>query len=355
MARRDLYAVLGVARNASNDEVKKAYRNLARRYHPDRNDGDEHAAERFREIAEAYETISNPDLRSRYDRLGPLYRPDGRPPTPDEVSDWVTDTIGGMFRKRRPEQGEDLRYSLTVDLEDVAVGGEREIEVRRQATCAPCTGHGADPSGGRTTCNACDGSGKSTSRRVFRTQCPHCDGAGMVTIKKCASCAGAGRVEQMESLKVRIPKGVATGQKLKLRGKGNDPRAAGETGDLYVIINVNEHSLFQRRGSDLFCTVPIAFTQAALGAEIEVPTLDGKTKIRVNAGTESGKILRLAGRGLPTMKGNRKGDLHLVLNVETPQKLNDDQRKALDDLDKTLGTEAHPQRSAFIENMRKRS
>ena len=152
-----------------------------------------------------------------------------------------------------------------------------------------------------------------------------------------------------------MPKGVATGQKLKLRGKGNDPRAAGETGDLFVIVNVNEHSLFQRRGSDLFCTVPIAFTQAALGAEIDVPTLDGKTKIRLNAGTESGKILRLAGRGLPTMKGNRKGDLHLELQVETPQKLTEDQRNALADLDKTLGTEVHPQRRAFIENMRKRS
>ena len=355
MARRDLYSVLGVARNASGDEVKKAYRNLARRYHPDRNDGDEHAAERFREIAEAYETLSNPDLRSRYDRLGPLYRPDGRPPTPDEVSDWVSDTIGGMFRKRRPEQGEDLRYSLTVDLEDVSSGGEREIEVRRQVTCATCSGNGADPKGGRTVCTSCDGTGKSSSRRVFRTQCPHCNGTGMITIKKCGSCNGAGRAEQIEALKVRIPKGVATGQKLKLRAKGNDPRAAGETGDLYVIINVNEHPLFQRRGSDLFCTVPIAFTQAALGAEVDVPTLDGKTTIRVNAGTSSGKILRLAGRGLPTMKGNRKGDLHLELSIETPQKLNEKQRKALQALEKTLGTETHPQRTIFVDNMRNRS
>ncbi len=355
MARRDLYSVLGVARNATGDEVKKAYRNLARRYHPDRNDGDEMAAERFREIAEAYETLSNPDLRARYDRLGPLYRPDGRPPTPDEVSDWVTDTIGGMFRKRRPEQGEDLRYSLTVSLEDVATGGEREIEVRRQVTCSACAGQGADPKGGRTICTACDGSGKSSSRRVFRTQCPHCDGSGMLTIKKCDQCNGIGRLEQQESLKVRIPKGVATGQKLKLRAKGNDARAAGESGDLYVIINVKEHTLFQRRGSDLFCTVPIQFTQAALGTEVEVPTLDGKTKIRVNAGTASGKVLRLAGRGLPTMKGSKRGDLHLEIEVETPQNLTKEQRTALQELEKTLGRSTHPQQNSFIENMRNRS
>jgi len=177
----------------------------------------------------------------------------------------------------------------------------------------------------------------------------------MLTIKKCGVCTGSGRLEQLESLKVRIPKGVATGQKLKLRAKGNDPRSTGETGDLFVIINVNEHTLFQRRGSDLFCTVPIGFTQAALGAEVDVPTLDGKTTIRVNPGTSSGKILRLAGRGLPTMKGNRRGDLHLELSIETPQKLNDEQRKALQKLEKTLGSKTHPQRSVFVDNMRNRS
>jgi len=347
--------VLGVARSASGEEVKKAYRNLARRYHPDRNDGDEEAAHRFREIAEAYETLSNPDLRARYDRLGPLYRPDGRPPSPDEVSDWVSDTIGGMFRKRRPEQGEDLRYTLTVDLEDVAAGGTRDIEVRRQTTCIHCSGHGAEPKGGRTPCNACDGSGKSSGRRLFRSQCPHCNGSGMITVKKCGTCGGAGRNEEVEALKVRIPKGVATGQKLKLRSKGNDPRAGGETGDLFVIINVTEHSLFQRRGSDLFCTVPIRFTQAALGAELDVPTLDGKTTIRVVAGTPSGKVLRLAGRGLPTMKGNRRGDLHLELEIETPQDLSEEHRKTLQEFDKSFGSEVHPQRRAFVENMKDRS
>jgi molecular chaperone DnaJ len=355
LARRDLYATLGVTRGSSADEIKKAYRSLARRYHPDRNDGDEEAADRFRDIAEAYETLSNPELRSRYDRLGPLYRPDGRPPSPDEVSDWVSDTIGSVFRKRRPEQGEDLRYTLSIDLEAVATGGERTIEVRRQKVCTTCRGSGADPKGGEKTCDHCSGSGKVGARRLLRSKCPHCTGTGKIVIRKCPPCAGAGRAELIETLKVRIPKGVATGQKLKLREKGNDPRTPGETGDLYVIISVNEHALFKRRGTDLYCEIPITYTQAILGSDLTVPTIDGKTTIRVPPGTESGKVLRLVGRGLPTMKGGRKGDMHLELRIEVPQTVSPKQRKAIESLDKLLGNESHPLRSAFIENMRKRT
>ena len=354
MARRDLYAILGVSRSANADEVKKAYRNLARRYPPDRNAGDEDAADRFREIAEAYETLSQPELRARYDRLGPLYRPDGRPPSPDEVTDWVTDTLGGMFRKRKPDQGEDLRYTLSIDLEDVAAGGERSIEVKRQSHCGTCNGSGA-AKGGRQTCTACNGTGKVGGRRLFRTQCPHCNGEGEITVKKCETCGGSGRVEQTESLKVRIPKGVATGQKLKLRGKGNDAKVRGEAGDLYVIINVNEHKLFQRRGSDLFCSIPVRLSDLALGTALDVPTIAGKATIKVVPGTESGKVLRLAGRGLPTMKGNRSGDLHVTLDIETPATLSDAQRKALEQLNKTLDASAYPKRAAFIAKMDKRS
>jgi molecular chaperone DnaJ len=355
VARRDLYAILGVSRSADATAVKKAYRNLARRYHPDRNAGDENAAERFREIAEAYETLSDTEKRGRYDRLGPLYRPDGRPPSPDEVTDWVTDTIGSIFRKRRPDQGEDLRYTLNIDLEDVAKGGERTIEVRRQCTCKRCAGFGAEPSGGQKTCTNCDGSGRSGGRRLFRGQCPHCDGTGQVTVNKCTDCKGAGRSDQNETLRVRIPKGVATGQKLKLKAKGNDARTPGQTGDLFVIINVSEHPLFQRRGSDLFCSVPIRFCDAALGAAVDIPTIDGKTSIKVPAGTDSGRTLRLAGRGLPTMGAARAGDLHLCLEVETPTKLSPVQTKALKTLTKTLGDEAYPRRAAFAEAMRNRS
>ena len=354
MARRDLYAILGVSRGAEPDEVKRAYRNLARRYHPDRNQGDEEAARRFREIAEAYETLSNPDLRARYDKLGPLYRPDGRPPTPDEVTDWVTDTLGGMFRKRRPDQGEDLRYTLSVDLESVATGGERTIEIRRSATCRTCSGSGAEPDGGLQVCDACKGTGRASGRRLFKTECPHCNGTGTITVKACRTCEGSGRVESFEKLSVRIPKGVATGQKLKLRGKGNDAKMGGETGDLFVIITVVEHPLFQRRGSDLHCVVPIRFSKAALGGTLEVPTLTGTATIKVPPGTESGKLLRLAGRGLPTMKGGRKGDLHIELEVEIPSQLSKPQKEALEALDAVLDEGSHPRRAAFIETMRNR-
>jgi molecular chaperone DnaJ len=355
VARRDLYAVLGVARSASPEEIKKAYRNLARRFHPDRNADNDEAANRFREIAEAYETLSNPDLRSRYDRLGPLYRPDGRPPSPEEVTDWVTDTIGGMFRKRKPDQGEDLRYTLNIELEDVARGDERDIEVRRQCTCRACGGTGADPKVGQSICPHCDGTGRSGGRRLFKTPCPHCNGTGKITIKKCDECAGIGRLEITETLKVRIPKGVATGQKLKLRAKGNDARTPGETGDLYVIINVIEHPLFQRRGSDLLCSVPITIADAALGSAVDVPTLTGKTAIKVPPGTETGKVLRLAGRGLPTVKGGRSGDLHIELEIETPLVQTDSQKKALNSLADSLGDQAYPKRSAFVETMKERS
>jgi molecular chaperone DnaJ len=354
VARRDLYAILGVSRSAGQDDIKKAYRNLARRYHPDRNADDEEAADRFREIAEAYETLSQPELRARYDRLGPLYRPDGRPPSPDEVTDWVTDTIGGMFRKRKPDQGEDLRYTLSIALEDVATGGDRNIEVKRQCHCASCAGSGAAKNG-RQPCAHCEGTGRAGGRRLFRTQCPHCNGEGQVTVKKCEICSGSGRTEHTESLKVRIPKGVSTGQKLKLRAKGNDAKVRGETGDLYVIINVTEHDLFQRRGSDLFCTVPVRLSDMALGTALDVPTITGKATIKVAPGSESGKVLRLAGRGLPTMKGNRTGDLHITLDVETPSTLSDKQRAALEQLNKALDSSAYPKRAAFIANMDNRS
>ena len=236
----------------------------------------------------------------------------------------------------------------------MATGGDRSIEVRRQATCTGCKGNGADPVRGRQDCTECEGTGKAVGRRLFRSQCPHCNGVGQVIVKKCADCTGLGRTESVETLNVRIPKGVATGQKLKLRGKGNDARSGGESGDLFVIINVAEHALFQRRGSDLHCVVPIRFSSAALGANIAVPTLGKQSTIKVPPGTESGRVLRLSGRGLPTMKGGRTGDLHFELQVETPTSLTQAQRKAVEALDGALDNNAHPRHAAFVENMKER-
>ncbi len=356
MARRDYYAVLGVQRNADPDDIKKSFRALAMRYHPDRNPDDVDAAVRFREIVEAWEVLGNPEERFRYDRLGPFYRPDGKPPTPDDVSAVVSDALASIFRRRPPpEKGEDLRYTLEVTLEEAANGTERTVEIRRQARCRQCTGTGAEPDGGTRVCDDCGGSGRSSRGRLLRTDCHRCSGLGYVVVKKCGQCDGQGRVDSLDSLKVRVPAGVATGQKLKLRERGNVPRRGdGKHGDLYVLIEVAEHALFRRRGADLFCEVPITLTEAALGAELEVPTLTGTTTIRVPAGTPSGQVLRLAGRGLPAMSGRsrgRKGDLHYRVMVEVPTSVSPTERKLLDQLGATLRTDAYPQRKAYAEHL----
>jgi molecular chaperone DnaJ len=354
VARRDLYAILGVRRDASAEDVKKAYRSLARQVHPDRNPEDPVAESRFREISEAYETLSDAGQRQRYDRLGPLYRPDGRPPTPDELTEYISDTLTGIFRKRRPERGEDLRYNLRIPLEVVATGDNRVIEIRRQTDCRPCKGQGADPNGGTRPCDRCNGTGKAPNRRLFRSACPHCDGQGNIIVKKCSDCGGRGIVEITEKLKVRIPKGVATGQKLKLRGKGNTPKSGAASGDVYVIISVDDHTLFRRRGADLHCTVPVSFGEAALGADVPVPTIDGQTTIRIPPGAPSGKVFRLAGRGLPTLEGGRTGDLHLQIEVEIPANLNEAQRAVIASVDEGVGLDYHPQRRAFAKALRDR-
>lgn len=359
MPRADYYRVLGVARDASPDEIKKAFRALALKYHPDRNPGDAEAERRFREAAEAWDVLGDPEKRSRYDRLGPLYTDSGRPPTPDELNEVLRDALGGLFRRRRADgPGEDLRYTFTISLEDAARGVERTLTVGRMVRCAPCDGTGDHPEG-RERCAACNGTGKSAHRRLFRTECPVCDGRGYKPTRRCERCNGEKRHPVEETLKVKVPPGVATGMKLKLRAKGNDPiPVAGVTpgapGDLYVIVSVEDHPLFRRRGADLLCDVPITFAEATLGGDVVVPTLDGTTTLRVPPGTPSGKAFRLAGRGLPTLDGGGRGDLHVRMTVEIPEKLPDDARQALLAFAERAGDRAHPLRAAFHERMRAR-
>lgn len=349
MARRDYYNTLGVKKTASQDELKRAYRALALKYHPDRNPEDVDAQRRFQEIAEAWEVLGDPQARATYDRLGPFFKANGQPPTPDELGEYLTDTIGGWFGKRGDNApGEDIRYTLTVELEEVLTGVEKEVQVPRQCTCTRCGGEGADPDEGRRDCEPCEGTGKATGRRFLRQTCARCDGRGWVTIKKCTRCDGEGRHGSEDALKVKVPAGVATGQKLKVRGKGNDGHGDGTPGDLYVIVNVAEHELFQRRGPDLLCELPITFIEAALGAQVLIPTLSGSMKIRIPPGTSSGKILRLSGEGLPVPKQrDKRGDLHMQVGVEIPDALNADQRAALEEFDRRTGPEAHPRRAAF--------
>lgn len=358
MARRDYYAVLGVRKNASTEEIRKAFRQLALKYHPDRNQADPDAEARFREVAEAWDVLGDPEKRERYDRMGPLYTPSGRPPSPDELNEMLRDALAGIFRRRRPDgPGDDLRYTFTITLEDAARGMERPLTVARMVRCKECDGAG-DAREGRVSCATCGGSGRSPTRRLFRTDCAACDGKGYQPAQRCPRCLGERRVMVEETLKLKVPAGVATGQKLKLKGKGNDAPPVpgtngGPPGDLYVVVNVDDHPLFRRRGPDLLAEVPITFAEAALGADLPVPTLDGSTTIRVPAGTPSGKSFRLPGRGLPDLEGGGKGDLHIKVTIEVPAQLPDDARAALQSFaDRAAG--AHPRRAGYAEAMRGR-
>ena len=346
MSRRDYYEVLGVRRDASPDELKKAFRGLALRFHPDRNPGDPQAEARFREVAEAWQVLSDPEQRQRYDRLGPLFRPDGKPLTPEDVNAFVAEAVSGLFRKKgRGERGEDLRYALTVSLEEVASGVSRTLRVARRERCGRCDGDGADPDGGRQPCPACDGSGKSPTRRLFRQDCPRCDGRGSLRVKACTRCEGAGAIDLVEDLTIKVPAGVASGQKLKVRAKGNSGRDRGEPGDLFILVTVAEHPLFKRRGADLLLDAPLTFPEAALGADLEVPTVVGLTTIRIPPGTPTGKVFRLPGRGLAPPEGGPPGDLHVRVIVEVPTALDAEARAALARL--RLPAEAHPARVAW--------
>lgn len=354
MAHRDFYNVLGVPRDASQDQVKRAYRQLARRWHPDRNPGNDEVVQRFKDITTAYTCLSDPDKRARYDRLGPLYTDDGRPPRPDEVNEVVGTVLGNLFRRRKAPPGDDLRYTLSLSLEEVASTGSRQIVVPRRITCRLCGGDGADGDAGRSRCEVCGGSGRSRGPRIFRTTCYHCDGSGHVVSVPCRRCGGDGRTVHEESLRVKIPAGVATGQKLKLAGKGDESRGDAAPGDLYVIINISEHSLFRRRADDLLVDLPLTFAELALGGDVEVPTLEGSTIIRVPPGTSPGKVFRLPGRGLPRVRRSGRGDLHFQVILEVPSGLSEAQRRVLRDWSASLPEDAHTARAAFDSQLRDR-
>lgn len=343
---RDFYNVLGIPRSANQDDVKKAYRALARRWHPDKNPGDDEAAQRFRDITEAYRTLSDVEKRRRYDRLGPLYREDGRPPRPEDVNQVVTSFFGGLFNRRSNERGDDLRYTVSLTLEEVASGLDKGIVVPRQVRCRDCGGLGVLPDS-RVDCEVCGGTGKARGTRFFRSSCYHCGGRGFTDASACSSCGGEGRVRIEDPLTVKVPPGVAAGQKLKLAGKGDESRGDGPNGDLFVVVSVAEHALFRRRGEDLLVDLPLRFDELILGADVKVPTLEGSTTIRIPAGTEPGKVLRLAGRGLPRVGRSGRGDLHLQVELEIPAGVDALQRRAIEALVASLPDQAHPRRAAF--------
>ena len=346
MVKRDYYELLNVDRNATEAEIKKAYRQLALKYHPDRNREDPDAEEKFKEASEAYEVLSDPQRRSLYDAYGHRglegagFR--GFTDVDDvfaSMGDIFEELFGGMgfdfgFGGHAVRRGADLRHDLSISFMDAARGTEREISVTRQVRCDSCEGSGSEHGAARTPCKACGGVGHITQRQgffVLQSTCPHCRGEGSVIERHCEDCRGRGRVRKTSKLKVKAPAGIEDGMSLVLRGQGEPGGNNGPPGDLYVIVSVMPHEFFTRRGDELLCTVPISFPQAALGAQIMVPSLDSEDiKVQVPAGTESGDELRLGGKGLPNVhRRGKRGDYVVRFVVKTPKRLSKRQREIL--------------------------
>jgi molecular chaperone DnaJ len=364
--KRDYYEVLGVSRTCTPQELKSAFRKLALQFHPDKNPGDRTAEESFKEASEAYEVLSDPDKRARYDRFG-HQAPGGFGPSPfdqgfgganinDIFEGIFGDIFGGGRRSRSARQrGSDLRYNLEISFAEAAFGTEAKVKIPRHKACETCHGSGARPGTGPKTCPTCHGSGELRLTQGFfqiSRPCGHCQGTGKVITDPCQTCRGAGKVETESMLTVKVPPGVDTGTRLKLTGEGEPGERGGAPGDLYVVVHVQEHPIFIREGTEVICEVPISFTQAALGATIEVPTLDGKVKMKIPAGTQSGKVFRLRGKGIPHLNGYQRGDQHVRITVEVPEKLTRKQRELLEQFAAMSGEDAHPHSKSFLEKMR---
>ena len=366
--KRDYYDVLSVARGASEEDIKKAYRKLAIQFHPDRNPSNREAEESFKEVNEAYQVLSDGERRAQYDRYGhaafqnPQSGGFGFEFTQgfEEVfSDIFGDFFGtGRGRNRaRSRRGDDLRYDLEVEFEEAAKGGERIVKFQRLATCDACNGARARGGAeGVKTCPNCRGAGQVRTQQGFfsiATTCGQCRGEGMIIADPCPRCQGQGRLRRQESLSVRIPPGVDNGSRLKLRGEGEAGYGGGPSGDLYVVVHVKEHPLFVRQENDVIIEVPVSFPQATLGTEIDVPTLEGKVKVKIPAGTQSGKLVRLKGKGFPDLHGYGRGDQLVRVVVETPRKLSTRQRELLEEFAKIDGDSInHPMSKGFVDKLK---
>ena len=362
MSKRDYYEVLGVPRTASDQEIKSAYRKLALKHHPDRNPGDHEAEERFKEAAEAYAVLADREKRSLYDRFGHAgvsgAGPGGIDPTIfADFSDIFAglgetfgfgDIFGARRRRGGPQRGSDLRYDLEISFEESAKGTDTTIQIPREETCETCTGSGAAPGTSAETCNQCRGSGQLRYQQGFLTvarPCPNCRGTGKTISKPCQTCRGAGRLARDRKLTVKIPPGIATGQRLRLHAEGEHGSAGGPPGDLYVVVHVQDHHFFHREGDDLYCELPIGFPTLALGGSVKVPTLNGREELHIPSGTQAGARFKLRGKGMPNVSGRGHGDLHVIANVAVPKKLTKEQKHLLEELSKSLPPlEADPDR-----------
>jgi molecular chaperone DnaJ len=368
MAKRDYYEVLGVEKSVTIEEIKKTYRKLAIKYHPDKNPGDKTAEEKFKELGEAYEVLCDEQKRALYDQYGHAafdrrsggFGRGGGFHDPFEVFREVfggasifEDLFGGGRRDpTQPERGDDLRYDMEITFEEAAHGCEKEITVTKPERCDVCHGSGAEAGSQTRTCPTCGGRGQViSSRGIFSIAqtCPHCQGAGRVVDKPCKACKGAGRRERTSKIKLRIPAGVDTGSRLRSAGNGEAGFRGGPSGDLYVVLHVKAHEIFQRDGDDLLCEVPVDFVQAVLGADIEVPTLDGKATLKVPAGTQPGTMFRLKGKGVKNIQGYGHGDLHVRINVEVPTHLSAAQKAKLQEFAELCNGNESPLRQSFFE------
>ena len=377
--KRDYYEVLGVQKGATEAEIKKAYRKLAKENHPDLHPGDKEAEARFKEINEAYEVLSDSDKRSRYDQFGfagvdPSYGAgaggygggfEGGFDFGD-LGDIFGSFFGGGFggggaRSRTgPQRGESLRMGLTISFEEAAFGCEKEVSLERVEQCAACHGSGAAAGTSPETCPNCHGTGQVQQRRqtpmgVFSTTtpCPRCGGKGKIVSTPCKDCGGTGQVRRRKTVKVTIPAGIDDGQTISLRGQGNAGRNGGPAGDLLLVIGVRPHPLFRREGTSVLCEAPITFTQAVLGGEMEIPTIDGKVKYEIPEGTQTGTTFRLRGKGIPNMNGRGRGDQYVTVYIETPRNLTREQKEALRKFSDTLKENNYEERKSFFKKFKK--
>jgi molecular chaperone DnaJ len=357
VSKRDYYEVLGVGREATDQQIKSAYRKLALKHHPDRNPGDTRAEERFKEAAEAYAVLADRDKRSAYDRFGHAGvagaggGPGFDPTIFADFSDIFAglgdvfgfgDIFGGRRRRGGPQRGADLRYDLEITFEESATGTETTIQIPREETCETCKGSGAAAGTSAEACSQCRGTGQLRYQQGFLTvarPCPTCRGTGRTIAKPCQACRGAGRVDRDRKITVKIPAGIATGQRLRLYSEGEHGSAGGPPGDLYVIVHVQEHPFFHREGDDLYCELPVGFPTLALGGDLKVPTLDGGAPVHVPAGTQPGARFKLRGKGMPNVSGRGHGDLYVAVRVAVPTKLTPEQKHLLEELARTLPSE----------------
>ncbi len=365
-AKRDYYEVLGVARTASEQEIKSAYRKLALQYHPDRNPGNASAEEKFKEASEAYSVLCDGEKRARYNRFGHAGL-DGAAAGFDPVifqdfSDIFGDLFGlsdlfgtGAGRRTRAQRGADVSEEVELEFEQAVFGHKTEVRVRLQDACDACRGSGVEPGHSPTTCEGCGGRGQIRYQQGFfsvaRT-CSECGGSGQVINHPCRSCNGQGRVLREKTLPVDVPAGVEDGTRIRFTGHGEAGRNGGPPGDLYVILQVKEHAFFERQGRDLFCAMPISFPQAALGSEILVPTLYGEQKLKVPEGTQSGATFRMKGKGVPALRGHGKGDLFVEVRVQTPSRLTKRQRELLQEMTESLQVENKPHNKTLLNKVK---